>query len=296
MFSRCNPFSAELFGTNSKSRMVPLLCYNTSSPSSAQSKDSTQEYCKQVWENCKNVTIVNSPFQPPLQEKAKLPSSPSKITDVWQTEKELCTSFGGSSDEQSHVSVEIQCHLALQNRCHHLKGLGPDDEEGAKPCQYQIVVSEYSAKISSSSVLMATSAAPYEVRRIFTMGMPYTGRYGGQILFGPTDGYLYIMIPDGGSKGDPFNFSQNKKSLMGKIVRLDIDGAQSKQSGYLFTDLYSSSMWTGIETPEGSGNYTSSVIPMSCSKNSPIACDSTAEPSFGYIFTFGDDNSKDIYI
>ena len=60
------------------------------------------------------------------------------------------------------------------------------------------------------------------------MGLPYTAHHGGQILFGPTDGYLYLMMGDGGSQGDPFNFSQNKKSLLGKIMRFDIDGTQSK--------------------------------------------------------------------
>lgn len=99
--AECNPFSAELFNSSSKIQMVPLLCNYTSSASSAQSKDSTQDYCKLVWETCKNVTIVNSPFQPPLQGSAKLPSSSSKLTDVWQSEDEFCTSFGGSSGDQS---------------------------------------------------------------------------------------------------------------------------------------------------------------------------------------------------
>ena len=60
------------------------------------------------------------------------------------------------------------------------------------------------------------------------MGLPYTAHHGGQILFGPTDGYLYLMMGDGGSEGDPFNFSQNKKSLLGKIMRLDVDSTRSK--------------------------------------------------------------------
>ena len=58
-------------------------------------------------------------------------------------------------------------------------------------------------------------------------------------------------------------------------------------------------MWTGTETPEGSGNYTSAVKPVSCSKTSPIACESTAgstDPLLGYIFSFGEDNSKDVFV
>jgi hypothetical protein len=58
-------------------------------------------------------------------------------------------------------------------------------------------------------------------------------------------------------------------------------------------------MWTGTETPEGSGNYTSAVKPVSCSKTSPIACESTAgstDPLLGYIFSFGEDNNRDIFV
>ena len=36
------------------------------------------------------------------------------------------------------------------------------------------------------------------------------------------------MMGDGGSAGDPYNFAQNKKSLLGKIIRLDIDNTSSK--------------------------------------------------------------------
>lgn len=60
------------------------------------------------------------------------------------------------------------------------------------------------------------------------MGLPYRGGHGGQILFGPADGYLYLMMGDGSQRDDPYNFAQNKKSLLGKILRLDIDNIPSK--------------------------------------------------------------------
>lgn len=68
---------------------------------------------------------------------------------------------------------------------------------------------------------------------------------------------------------------------------------------YIYADLYASAMWTGTETPESSGNYTSTLIPFSCSKNSPIPCESASgsnQPSLGYIFSFGEDNNKDIFL
>ncbi|KAJ1266682.1 hypothetical protein BS78_08G170800 [Paspalum vaginatum] len=544
--AKCSPYSADLFDTGPKIRTIPFLCNSTSSSASAQSKETTQGYCKQVWETCKDVSITNSPFQPSLQGSAPPPSSPSKLTDAWQSETDFCTSFGGAPSDQSvcfsgdtvsfnttqpspspkgicleridngsylsmaphpdgsnrvflgsqagkiwlatvpeqgsggtlqfeeaspFVDLTDQVHFdsafglmgmafhpnfATNGRffasynCDRTKSsscagrcscnsdvdcdpskIAPDN--GAQPCQYQVVVSEYSAKGSATNVSEVTSAGPSEVRRIFTMGLPYTSDHGGQVLFGPTDGYLYLMMGDGG-KGDPYNLAQNKKSLLGKIMRLDIDstptsdisntslwgnysipkdnpytddnelepeiwamgfrnpwrcsfdserpsyfycgdtgqdryeevdliskggnygwrvlegpllyhppsspggntslnsinaippimgyshsdinkdiGSAAIMGGYvyrgstdpclygryLYADLYASAMWTGTETPESSGNYTSTLIPFSCSKDSPIPCETAAGsplPSLGYIYSFGEDNNKDIYV
>ncbi len=51
---------------------------------------------------------------------------------------------------------------------------------------------------------------------------PFSNHNGGQIEFGP-DGYLYIATGDGGSGGDPGNRAQNLSSLLGKILRVDVD-------------------------------------------------------------------------
>ncbi|XP_074587777.1 HIPL1 protein-like [Curcuma longa] len=309
------------------------------------------------------------------------------------------------------------------------------NDNGAQPCQYQVVVAEYTANGSSAAPSIATSANPQEVRRIFTMGLPFTTHHGGQILFGPADGYLYFMMGDGGNRGDPFNFAQNKKALLGKIMRLDINNIQSVSQindlglwgnysipndnpytvdreleaeiwafglrnpwrcsfdlerpsyffcadvgqevyeevdlitkggnygwhvyegpnlyipqgspsvnmslssinpifpimgythsdisttmgsasitggyvyrstidpclygRYLYADLYGRDIWAGTEIPENSGNYTSTLIPFSCAKNSPIPCDAVAGsplPNLGYVYSFGEDNRKDVFL
>jgi len=51
---------------------------------------------------------------------------------------------------------------------------------------------------------------------------PYDNHNGGMIMFG-LDGYLYIGMGDGGSAGDPGNRAQNLDSLLGKLLRIDVD-------------------------------------------------------------------------
>ncbi len=57
---------------------------------------------------------------------------------------------------------------------------------------------------------------------LLEVNQPYSNHNGGQTSFGP-DGYLYISLGDGGSGGDPQNNSQNLSSLLGKILRIDIN-------------------------------------------------------------------------
>jgi glucose/arabinose dehydrogenase len=54
---------------------------------------------------------------------------------------------------------------------------------------------------------------------------------GGQLAFGPADGYLYMGTGDGGSGGDPPNNAQNTAVLLGKMLRLDVDGSGAVPCG-----------------------------------------------------------------
>ncbi|KAA3604556.1 MAG: glucose dehydrogenase [Planctomycetota bacterium] len=59
---------------------------------------------------------------------------------------------------------------------------------------------------------------------IMTIGQPFSNHNGGMIAFGPNDGYLYIGTGDGGSAGDPGDRAQNGLNLLGKMLRIDVDG------------------------------------------------------------------------
>ena len=68
-------------------------------------------------------------------------------------------------------------------------------------------------------------ADPASASILLTINQPDTNHNGGQLLFSPHDGYLYIGMGDGGGAGDPQNYAQNLNSLLGKLLRLDVDGA-----------------------------------------------------------------------
>ncbi|MFQ5946464.1 MAG: PQQ-dependent sugar dehydrogenase [Anaerolineae bacterium] len=52
---------------------------------------------------------------------------------------------------------------------------------------------------------------------------PFPNHNGGGMSFGP-DGYLYIALGDGGFRGDPFGNGQRLDTLLGKLLRIDVDG------------------------------------------------------------------------
>lgn len=81
------------------------------------------------------------------------------------------------------------------------------------------VVSQWRVKPGEKSVDAASERILLQVRQ------PYPNHNGGQIAFGP-DGMLYIGMGDGGWANDPHGHGQNLGTLLGAMLRIDVDHAQ----------------------------------------------------------------------
>jgi glucose/arabinose dehydrogenase len=64
-------------------------------------------------------------------------------------------------------------------------------------------------------------ADPSSGELVLSMADPFSNHNGGMLTFGP-DGYLWVGTGDGGAAGDPYDNARNPKSLLGKLLRLDV--------------------------------------------------------------------------
>jgi len=72
------------------------------------------------------------------------------------------------------------------------------------------------------SVTDPNRADPASEEVVLEVEQPFPNHNGGSIAFGP-DGCLYVGLGDGGSRNDPLDNAQDATSLLGKVLRLDID-------------------------------------------------------------------------
>jgi len=138
---------------------------------------------------------------------------------VWQAGQLLAEPFlditdrvGSRANEQGLLSIAFSPDFP-QSRCFFVNYT---DRQGAT------VIAGF---LANDDGLTADPSSEWQVMRI---PQPYANHNGGQIAFGP-DGMLYIGMGDGGSAGDPQNFAQNPRSLLGKLLRIDVSQSSAAQ-------------------------------------------------------------------
>jgi glucose/arabinose dehydrogenase len=80
-------------------------------------------------------------------------------------------------------------------------------------------IERYSVTLTNPDV-----ADPASALLVLAVTQPYANHNGGLVLFGP-DGMFYVGLGDGGNAGDPQNNGQSSATLLGKLLRLDVDAA-----------------------------------------------------------------------
>jgi glucose/arabinose dehydrogenase len=89
----------------------------------------------------------------------------------------------------------------------------------------------------SSNPLVADPSSRFDLRwngssAPAVIAQPFSNHNGGHLAFGP-DGFLYIGMGDGGSGNDPNHNAQNPSSLLGKMLRIDVNVPDSHAIGYV---------------------------------------------------------------
>ena len=110
------------------------------------------------------------------------------------------------------------------------------------------VVARYTRSSTDANV-----ANPSSAQIILTVTQPAANHNGGCLRFGP-DGYLYIGMGDGGGAGDTSNYAQNINSLLGKMLRINVNSGTpySNPSDNAFPGAVAGSdeIWaTGLRNP-----------------------------------------------
>ncbi len=92
---------------------------------------------------------------------------------------------------------------------------------------------------------------------LLTIDQPHENHNGGHLEFGPRDGYLYIGSGDGGLPRDPLNRGQTTDTLLGKLLRIDVESGTTPYSvpadnPFVQDDDHRPEIWAlGLRNPWG---------------------------------------------
>ncbi len=123
--------------------------------------------------------------------------------------------FGG---EQGLLSVAL--HPDLRNEPYLYVYYSPRDASVTRLSRFRIV---QGAALTASELV------------IIEVPQPYSNHNGGAVRFGP-DGMLYLGYGDGGAANDPQGHGQNRETLLGTIIRIDVNGIDTSTPYRIPTD------------------------------------------------------------
>jgi glucose/arabinose dehydrogenase len=120
-----------------------------------------------------------------------------------------------------------------------------------RPVGGAVVISRFNVSTTNANVADPNSE---QILTVIAKPIPQNNHNGGQIAFGP-DGFLYIGVGDGGSEGDPQNFGQTTSTLLGKLLRINVESGASPyavptNNPFVGNTHYAPEIWaTGLRNP-----------------------------------------------
>jgi glucose/arabinose dehydrogenase len=162
------------------------------------------------------VPVVRGVAQP--TDVAQVPGHPAQLVILGKQGTAWLATEGGEPSEWFSVSVRTTSELGLLGIAFHPKF----DQNGLFFLNVNPSDGELRTRISRWRVDPATLQHPREDGVVLEIDQPYQNHDGGQLAFGP-DGMLYVGMGDGGYRGDPKGHGQDRSTLLGDLLRIDVD-------------------------------------------------------------------------
>jgi uncharacterized repeat protein (TIGR03806 family) len=124
---------------------------------------------------------------------------------------------------KAEVFLDISDRVRMQHDEEGLLGLAfsPGYEDDRTIYLYYSASGPRRTQLSRFAVGASGRVDPASEAELLRIEQPYGNHNGGMIAFGP-DGKLYVGVGDGGAADDPHGNGQDKGSLLGKILRLEV--------------------------------------------------------------------------
>jgi glucose/arabinose dehydrogenase len=166
------------------------------------------------------VPVVTGVAQP--TDLAPVPGHPGRVVVLGKQGTAWIVSDGAEPAPWFSIEVATRSELGLLGIAFHPKfeenGVFFVDATPVRPDGDATVVSRWRTDPK-------TLASPRQEGVVIEVAQPFQNHDAGQIAFGP-DGMLYVGLGDGGYRGDPHDNGQNRSTLLGSMLRLDVDAAQ----------------------------------------------------------------------